>query len=112
MRSDKLARLIDPLSANGRDAVAPLPFDVSGRVERPRSTAADQGWSALPIAFLVNWPTGQPVNLPPHSRVPGLGDREPGSGDQVQVRVRVPNLAPEPDNPYPKPEARNLRPET
>ena len=42
MRSDKLARLILPYVANGRDAVAPLPFDASGRVERPRSTAADR----------------------------------------------------------------------
>ena len=46
-----------------------------------------------------------------HSQVPGLGHREPGSGILVQVRVRVPNLAPEPDNPYPKPGARDLRPE-
>ncbi len=43
-------------------------------------------------------------------QVPGLGNREPGSGILVQVRVRVPNLAPEPDNPYPKPEAETCHP--
>jgi len=39
IESDNLALLIKALSANGRDAVAPLP-----------------------IAFLVNWPTGQRIN--------------------------------------------------
>jgi len=72
---------------------------------QPRLTRAGQPY---PLHF---WPTGQ-LMLHVHFQVPGLGDRDPGSGIQVQVRVRVPNLAPEPDNPYPKPEARDLRPES
>jgi len=48
-----LARLINNLSANGRDAVAPLP-----------------------IAFLVNWPAGQRINsCCIYSQVTGDGPR-------------------------------------
>ena len=57
---------------------------------QPRLTEGDQPY---PLHSLS---TGQLVNLP----------------RLIQVRVRVPNLAPEPDNPYPKPEARDLTPKS
>jgi hypothetical protein len=48
-------------------------------------------------------------------QVSGLGRREPGSGVQVRVQVRDmhfnPAPAPVPDNPYQRPEGRDLGPE-
>jgi len=49
-------------------------------------------------------------------RVSGLGRRAPGSGVQVRVQVQdlnfAPAPAPAPDNPYLRPEGRDLRPES
>ena len=49
-------------------------------------------------------------------RVSGIGRRVPGSGVQVRVQVQdlnfAPAPAPAPDNPYLRPEGRDLRPES
>ena len=46
-----------------------------------------------------------------HFQVSGLGNREPGAGDQVQVRGPGPAPAPVPEDLNQKPEGRDLRPE-
>ena len=49
-----------------------------------------------------------------HFQVSGLGSREPGSGVQVRVQVqdlKFPAPVPVPDNPYQRPDGRDLRPE-
>ena len=60
--------------AKGRDRGA-----LKGRVERPRSTAADQGWSALPYffaaAFFFPLPPLAGIGSTPGSGKSGLGTR-------------------------------------
>ena len=68
----ELARHVDPISANGRDAVAPLP---SGRYTNSRG----------------DWKPERRLRLRNHSQVPGLGRRVSGSGIRVQVQVQSPN---------------------